>query len=95
MAEAGDEAVQKALDEFSRLIGVQLFNINCMVDVEKIAIGGGISAQPLLIRKINEQFTELYSDFPYPLYQPPVVACRFLNDANMIGAYYQFTRWKK
>ena len=95
MAEAGDETVQKALDEFSRLIGVQLFNINCMVDVEKIAIGGGISAQPLLIRKINEQFTELYSDFPYPLYQPPVVACRFLNDANMIGAYYQFTRWKK
>ncbi len=95
MAEAGDEAVQKALDEFCRSIAVQLFNINCMVDVEKIAIGGGISAQPMLIRKINEQFSELYSDFPYPLYQPPVVACRFLNDANMIGAYYQFGRQKK
>lgn len=94
-AEAGDEAILKALDEFSRSVAVQIFNINCMMDVEKIAVGGGISAQPLLIRKINEQFEELYSDFLYPLYRPPVVACRFLNNANMIGAYYQFQKWKE
>ena len=48
--------------------------------------------QPLLICKLGEQFAKLYECYPYPLHQPPIVACRFRNDSNMIGAYYQFHR---
>lgn len=95
MAEAGNVAVLDALDEFSEAVAVQLFNLNCILDVEKIAIGGGISAQPMLLGKINGKFCELYLDDNYPIHRPPVVACRFRNDANMIGAYYQLCQWKR
>lgn len=57
-------------------------------DPEKSAIDGGISAQPLLIKKINEQYKKLFVPV-FPLRPVDVVACEFRNDANLIGAYYQ------
>lgn len=90
MAREGNEAVLHAIDRFAEIIAAQIFNIHCICDVEKIAIGGGISQQTLLIEKIDEKFTEIFSEYPFPLFRPSIVACRFCNDANLIGAYYQF-----
>lgn len=92
MALDGNAAVIAALDKFTEMLAVQLFNLQCIYDPEVIAIGGGISAQPLLIKKINEQLTKVFSDFAYPVCQTEVVPCRFRNDANLIGAYYQFSQ---
>ena len=57
---AGNEKVEAALDEFARALAVQIFNLQVVLDVEKIAIGGGISAQDILIEKINHQSQWLY-----------------------------------
>ena len=86
MANSGNEKVLAALDEFCFYIALQLYNIQAIFDPEKFAIGGGISAQPLLIEIINEQYKKLFIPV-FPL--RPVVACEFRNDANLIGAYYQ------
>lgn len=51
MANSGNEKVLAALDEFCFYIALQLYNIQAIFDPEKFAIGGGISAQPLLIEK--------------------------------------------
>lgn len=77
-----------ALDEFCFYIALQLYNIQAIFDPEKFAIGGGISAQPLLIEKINEQYKKLFIPV-FPLRPVDVVACELRNDANLIGAYYQ------
>ena len=95
MARDGNQAVLRAIDRFAEIIAVQIFNIHCICDVEKAAIGGGISQQTLLIEKINEKFTEIFSEYPFPLFRPPIVACRFCNDANLIGAYYQFCQMQE
>lgn len=95
MAKDGNEAVLEAISQFSEAVAVQLFNMQCICDAEKVAIGGGISAQPLLLEKINQKFDELYDEFPYPIYRPEIVPCRFRNDANLIGAYYQFCQMMK
>lgn len=75
-----------ALDEFCFYIALQLYNIQAIFDPEKFAIGGGISAQPLLIEKINEQYKKLFIPV-FLLRLVDVVACEFRNDANLIGAY--------
>lgn len=84
----GNEKAIAALDEFSFNVALQLYNLTVIFDPEKIAIGGGISAQPILIEKINEQYNKLF--FPvFPVKPVDIVACHFRNDANLIGAYYQ------
>lgn len=88
LANAGNKQVLEALDEFCLHLAYELYNMQAFFDPEKIAIGGGISAQPILIEKINEQYRLLFYDF-FPPKPVPIVACKFLNDANLIGAYYQ------
>ena len=59
-----------------------------MTDPEKIAIGGGISAQPLLIRMIREELEKICGMMPHEISVPEVTVCRYFNDSNLIGALY-------
>ncbi|MBQ4375915.1 MAG: ROK family protein [Erysipelotrichales bacterium] len=86
-----DPAAKEALDELCTNVAVQLINIYWLLDVEKIAIGGGISAQPAVLEKIREKTEEVRKNsftgkihFPFHL---EIVPCEFRNDANLIGAF--------
>ena len=59
-----------------------------MFDPEKIAVGGGISEQPLLLQLIREELLKINGMYPWTLPVPEVTSCRFYNDANLIGAVY-------
>lgn len=66
----------------------EIFNIDYILDLEKVSIGGGISVQPILIETLNQcfqQWREKYRDDPYDL---EIVACTHHHDANLIGALY-------
>lgn len=91
LANNGNEKVLAALDEFSFYIAEQLYNLQVIFDPQKIAIGGGISAQSLLIEKINEQYLKLFIPV-FPVRPVEIVACKFRNDANLIGAYYELRK---
>lgn len=87
---AGEKEAIDSLDRFTRGIAVQIFNLQTILDPERIAIGGGISAQPVLIEYIRKHLDRLYSDCPYQIPRAEIVACRFQNDANLIGALQCF-----
>ena len=89
---AGDEAAKRSLDRFTGEIAVQLFNLQTILDPERIAIGGGISAQPVLIEYIRRHMDSFYEQFPYPITRSEIVPCSFLNDANLFGAFQCFVR---
>lgn len=89
MANLGNEAVLKALDLFTRDLAVQIFNIQAIFDPEKVAIGGGISAQPLLFELIEKNLKKFIGRYNLPIPCPVVVPCHYRNDANLIGALYQ------
>ena len=89
---AGDQAAIRSLDTYTKEIAVQLFNLQTVLDPEKIAIGGGISAQPVLIEYIRKHLAGFYESFPYPITRGEIVPCRFLNDANLYGAYQCFVK---
>ncbi|WP_024870507.1 ROK family protein [Tolumonas lignilytica] len=84
----GDADVCEALDAYTYRLAMQLFNLQALFDPELIAIGGGISAQPLLLQYINQNIAYLEETLPMRLITPKVVRCHFMNDANLVGALY-------
>jgi len=95
-ANSNDQDVLKVLDDFTYKLAVQIFNLQCVLDPDIFAIGGGISAQDILIEYIQKNvekycksFENGNSDNCY-VPKPKVVRCEFRNDANLIGALYNF-----
>ncbi len=89
MANCGDKKAIDAIREFANRIAVQITNCQFMFDPEKIAVGGGISAQPLFIQIIKEELKKINSVYPHKnLPIPEITNCKFFNDSNLIGALY-------
>lgn len=92
-ANAGDEAVIAAIEQFTWPIARLIYNIQVFYDPEKIAIGGGISRQPLLLSMIQKNLDRIYREMKLPVaigQKADVVCCRYLNDSNLIGALRHF-----
>ena len=91
LADAGDERILGMLDEYARIAAVQIYNMQCLLDVEAVAIGGGISARADLIDRIRRQLQAIFdaeAAYQIPQAMPKVMACTFRNDANLIGAWH-------
>lgn len=88
MANNGDSDALEVLDTFCSNMAIQIFNLQTILDCEKFAIGGGISAQSILFEYIEKNLKYLYDKFPIKVPQAKVVQTKFLNDANLIGALY-------
>ena len=90
-AKQGDQKVLAGLDAFCKDLVVQIFNLQTILDPQRIAIGGGISIQPLLFERIHYFFDLVYDElYDGPIHKPDIVACKYLNDANLLGALHQF-----
>lgn len=87
-ANAGDAAYFSCVRKFARGLSVHILNCQFAYDPERIAIGGGVSAQPLLISLIREELAKLIRVYPHEVPVPEVTTCKFFNDSNLIGALY-------
>ena len=91
---AGDAAAQQAFDWFCRQVAIQIYNLTVLLDVERVAIGGGISKQPVLIEGLQKAYRALMDthpfgkDFAAALPAPEILPCRFGSEANQVGALY-------
>ncbi len=97
---SGDEIANCVFNEFTYGIAHEIYNLQMLLDIEKIAIGGGISREDRLIQGIRDSFTKLLADaFPgmHGLVRQTVeiVPCQYGNEANQIGAYQGFCSWWK
>ena len=52
-ANAGEPEALEVLRRFCHAVAVQIYNLTVLLDVEKVAIGGGISKQPLLLESLR------------------------------------------
>lgn len=89
MANNEDETVLDILNAYSRNIAILLFNLQHVYDPERIAIGGGISAQDLLMDLIQKN-VQAYATTYEHIVTPTVVSCTYRNDSNLIGALYHY-----
>lgn len=88
MANCGDEEAIECIRRYAGRIAMQINNCQYIFDPDRVAVGGGISAQPLFIQMIKEELKKMNSIYPHVMPIPEVVPCRFFNDSNLIGALY-------
>lgn len=93
-ANNGDENALWAIDEYTKTLASGIISLQFALDVQRVAVGGGISKQPLLMeylqKNIHEYYDEAHMQYAMPATPPEVVTCTFGNDANMIGALYHY-----
>ncbi len=87
-----DDEMLEALYKFAHGVAVKIFNLQMLFDPERFALGGGISEQQSFIDAVQDKIDELSRNaLPY-LPRPEVVACKYHNDANLLGALYRHLR---
>jgi glucokinase len=91
LAEQGDEACQKAIDMFYKSLAEGIYNLQYSFDPEMIVIGGAISAREDLISEIHKRLDYLNEHVATAMLRDiRVEKCAYSNDANIIGAVYNF-----
>lgn len=88
LAENGDTDVQDEIEKFMHRLAIGIYNLQFIIDPEKILIGGAISNRPGFIEKINETLQQMKYD--QDGLTVTVEKCQFGNDSNLIGALYHF-----
>ncbi len=86
--EAGDPVAVDVLKTFGEEAAAGICSLQSVLDLERYAIGGGISARPETTQIIADAVDALfdpYLDF-LPYGKPEIVTCTFGNEANLIGA---------
>lgn len=86
---AGDPKALEMFNAYGRQVAQIILNVQAVMDLNVVAIGGGISAQPSVVPMIQQQYDALLEQLPMirdTLSQPRIVAAKFHNQANLIGA---------
>jgi predicted NBD/HSP70 family sugar kinase len=83
-----DEEAMAIFDQYCIQLAAHIYYLQYILDPEVFAIGGGISAQPILLERIKWALVEIKKTNPLHVATPKVVTCEFENDANLYGALY-------
>lgn len=87
-----NKKAQDLLHQYCLQVAIVILNLQSVIDVEKIAIGGGISNQKILIDEIKRAYHQLTEkDNPFigeTLTMPEIVEAKFTSDANLYGSLY-------
>lgn len=79
-----DEESYKIFDEYCEIIADKIVNLNYLLDVDVIAIGGGMSQQPIVIETIASKV--LHKTPSVFVMKPTIVACHLGAKAKLYGA---------
>lgn len=88
---AKNPAVYPLFEAYCRTLAITIFNLQTTFDMERFVLGGGISAQPLLLEEVNRQFDQVHHEIDFIgqiIKRPEILACQHHNGANLIGAAY-------
>ena len=85
--EAGEPEAQAVIEEYAAQAAVGILSIQSVLDLERYAIGGGISARAATTDVVRDKLNEIFDrNVHLPFSRPEVVTCKFGNEANLIGA---------
>jgi len=90
LAEQGDPVAAEEVEKFYHYLAQGIYNLQYCFDPEKIIIGGGISGKEDLIPQLNKKLQEIVDQVGIAPFVPDIALCKFKNDANLIGAVYNY-----
>ncbi|WP_305181343.1 ROK family protein, partial [Dubosiella newyorkensis] len=74
--EQEDPAIHEVFNEVVDAIAGTIYNMTCILNPERVLIGGGISKQPRLIEAIKEKTNTYYDSVPVPMPRTEVNVCK-------------------
>lgn len=77
-ANCGDAKALAALRKYAADLALQINNYRFILDPDKIAIGGGISAQPLLLQLVKEELQKINDVYAYWKIPMPEIVKKFI-----------------
>lgn len=91
--EKRNEELNELFSDYCRSIANFIMNLQAILDLEKIVIGGGISAQDYLIQRINREYNNIRKEIPLfdrKFEKLSIEACHLGNSSNLLGAVIPF-----
>lgn len=88
---SGDAKSMPIFRDFCKKVATVIINVQSVADLDAYAIGGGISAQPIVVEEINHAYDEIINRNPLigkTLTKPQILDAKFKNSANLYGALY-------
>ncbi|MFK8243168.1 MULTISPECIES: ROK family protein [unclassified Facklamia] len=87
-----DSRICPIFENYCLHIAYLVYNVQAVIDMERVVIGGGIIAQPIVLEEIKRQYNKILNqlEFIKPMITPvDIQLCAMGNDANLLGALYQ------
>ena len=78
------------LDDALADLADALLSLQFLLDPQRFVIGGGISANPTYMAHLTTAYEKAFATLPFQAPHAEVVAARFRNDANLLGALVHF-----
>lgn len=88
--QAKDKSAVLAMEHFIEELAVACYNLQYILDPEKILIGGGISKAEVLLPLLQIKINELAAKIPSNVLIPKIENCAFFNQSNLLGACYDW-----
>ena len=90
--EGTNKELMTLFDEYCEKLANLIINLQAVIDISTVVIGGGISQQNILIENIIKQYynvRERLGVFGEMLAEIDILPCEFRSEANLRGALYQ------
>ena len=86
MADAGDGVANREVEVMCEYLAKAIFNLQYAIDPDVVLLGGGVSARPDIVPKVQAHVDAILEKEEMAHIRPIVRACEAGNDANLLGA---------
>ena len=90
LAEQGDIIAIEEIEKLYYNMAIGIYNIQYIFDPEVIVIGGNISSRVDILENIENGMDKIIDKVKISKMRPIIKKCKFRNDANLIGAVYNY-----
>ena len=91
----GDEIALKEVNKYYFIMAVGIYNIQYTYDPEVIILGGAISERKEYVDEINKRLEIIMNSNLEGKIKPVLKTCKYGNDANKLGALYNYIQREK
>lgn len=89
-AKEGDAIAKDEEDTFYHYLSLGIYNIMFTTDPDVIILGGGVTQHPGLVGNLEKRIDARLKENKLERYQYTLTTCKYLNDANLVGAVYAY-----
>ncbi len=87
---AGNQEVLLGVKNYCQNLAFHIYNLQAVLDPECFVIGGGISEEPMFLEILIDEVKDMAERLIMVPSVPKVISSKYHNDANLLGALYNF-----